>query len=95
MVNISRNCRSNKTAVAQPISSSNHQLQKITKNICDLLAIESENLGDDILREVDRRIEELGCCGTRLEEKRESRMAGEDVSERGVVELLEKIDRFG
>jgi hypothetical protein len=52
-------------------------------------------LCDDILREVDQRIEELGCCGIRLEEKRESRMAGEDVSERGVVELLEKIDRFG
>jgi hypothetical protein len=68
----------------------------MTRKICQILNVECDNFGDDVMREVDQRIEDLGCAVVRRPERRDSRLAnGDDLSDRGVCELLEKIEGFG
>ena len=96
MVNMNKNCRANKSAVRETHPPSPHQLLSITKKICHLLDIDCETISNDVMKEIDTKIDALGCTVVRKHERRDSRtLASDDLTDKGVCELLEKIDRFG
>ncbi len=69
--------------------------------MCKLLGVEhGETLNDDTMREIDRQVDALGTMrferrGGRKESKMVSLEEGGAGTDRGVSEMLEKIEKFG
>ena len=72
-----------------------HKLQQYAKQICELLGVEGDNFNDDVLKEVDLQIEALGCTVVSHDRVGTRTASGEDLPDKGVCDLLDKIDKFG
>lgn len=93
---MSKNCRANKSAVRDTHPTNPHQLLNITKKICKLLDVDCDTISNDVMKEIDMKIDNLGCTVVRRHERRDSRtLISDEFADKGVCELLDKIDRFG
>ena len=48
-----------------------------------------------MLREIDTKVDGLGCTIIKKNQRRDSCIPSDDFADKGVCELLEKIDKFG
>jgi hypothetical protein len=66
MINISKNCRSNKNLVWDLEETSEDECTTILQGVCAILNVEQsedeKSLNDDVLREIDRQIDGFGCA---------------------------------
>lgn len=86
---MSKNCRANKSAVRDTYSTDPRQLLTITQKICKLLQVDCETISNDVMREIDMKIDALGCTVVKTNERRGSlAFASDDLTDKGVCELL-------
>jgi hypothetical protein len=98
--NIAKKSRSNKNQVEDSPGTPPNELSKIAHQLCSLLGVEhGETLTDDTLREIDRQVDALGTLRfERRGGRKESKMVGLEEgagTDRGVSEMLDKIEKFG
>ena len=55
MLNMTKKCRTNKVSNAESTVAAS-SMQHYTKQICELLGVDSDNFNDDVLKEVDMKI---------------------------------------